>query len=153
MLDLSSWTVEVGALTSLYTVGLLPLTGPTSSWVGFCTQPTAVCAAILISPGPGADILRGVPKSFHSRTRVSAFAGASKDMFRTLHLNPPRAPAWPAAASTRNAASRPQSTRNRSVRSQVRSVRKSVLQGRSVSVLVESVGRSTIEQKKQQTNN
>src|SRR3546814_8110652 len=121
MLDLSSWTVEVGALTSLYTVGLLPLTGPTSSWVGFCTQPTAVCAAILISPGPGADILRGVPKSFHSRTRVSAFAGASKDMFRTLHPNPPRAPAWPAAASNRNAASRAQSTRNRSVRSQVRS--------------------------------
>src|SRR3546814_16601978 len=121
MLDLSSWTVEVGALTSLYTVGLLPLTGPTSSWVGFCTQPTAVCAAILISPGPGADILRGVPKSFHSRTRVSAFAGASKDMFRTLHLNPPRPPAWPAAASHRNAASRPQSTRNPSVRSHVRS--------------------------------
>src|SRR3546814_6612139 len=42
-------------------------------------------------------------------------------MFRTLHLNPPRAPAWPAAASNRNAASRAQSTRNRSVRSQVRS--------------------------------
>src|SRR3546814_11570308 len=80
MLDLSSWTVEVGALTSLYTVGLLPLTGPTSSWVGFCTQPTAVCAAILISPGPGADILRGVPKSFHSRTRVSAFAGDRKSV-------------------------------------------------------------------------
>src|SRR3546814_11764062 len=80
MLDLSSWTVEVGALTSLYTVGLLPLTGPTSSWVGFCTQPTAVCAAILISPGPGGDILRGLPKSFHSRTRVNAFAGASRDM-------------------------------------------------------------------------
>src|SRR3546814_6040283 len=85
------------------------------------TQPTAFGAAILISPGPGADILRGVPKSFHSRTRVSAFAGASKDKFRTLHLNPPRAPAWPAAASNRNAASRAQSTRNRSVRSQVRS--------------------------------
>src|SRR3546814_1277230 len=101
MLDLSSWTVEVGALTSLYTVGLLPLTGPTSSWVGFCTQPTAVCAAILISPGPGGDILRGLPKSFHSRTRVNAFAGASRDMFRTLHLNPPHAPAWPAAAPHR----------------------------------------------------
>src|SRR3546814_1421540 len=101
MLDLSSWTVEVGALTSLYTVGLLPLTGPTSSWVGFCTQPTAVCAAILISPGPGGDILRGLPKSFHSRTRVNAFAGASRDMFRTLHLNPPHAHAWPAAAPHR----------------------------------------------------
>src|SRR3546814_6187139 len=89
---LLSCTVAVGALTSLYTAGLLPLTALTLSLVGFCTHPTAVCAAILISPGPGADILRGVPKSFHSRTRVNAFAGASKDMFRTLHLNSPHAP-------------------------------------------------------------
>src|SRR3546814_14962433 len=98
MLDLSSWTVEVGALTSLYTVGLLPLTGPTSSRVGFCTQPTAVCAAILISPVPGAALLRGAPQSFPPRTRVSSFAGASKDMLRTPHPHPHRSPSWPAAA-------------------------------------------------------
>src|SRR3546814_11760840 len=32
---------------------------------------------------------------------LNAFAGASRDMFRTLHLNPPHAPAWPAAAPHR----------------------------------------------------
>src|SRR3546814_18984366 len=138
MRDLSSWTVEVGALTSLYTVGLLPLTGPTSSWVGFCTQPTAVCAAILISPGPGGDILRGLPKSIHYRTRVNAFAGASRDMFRTHHLNPLHAPAWPAAATHR--------TRLPVSRIGERAPeRKSIAQGRSGSVRVVTGGRSLIQ--------
>src|SRR3546814_15595122 len=100
-----SCTVAVGALTSLYTAGLLPLTALTLSLVGFCTHPTAVCAAILISPGPGADILRGVPKSFHSRTRVNAFEGQQGHV-----PDPPSelttCAACRAAASTRTQASR-----------------------------------------------
>src|SRR3546814_1819606 len=65
---LLSCTVAVGGLTSLYTAGLLPLTALTLSLVGFCTHPTAVCAAILTSPGPGGDILRGVPKRSEEHT-------------------------------------------------------------------------------------